>query len=126
MSGHIAKVHETMGLRSATERAVFYVALGGVCFVAYRAWRALSAAGEAAAWAAGKAGEKTANAFEWFFPFDIGETLFYNVQFPDGASHAVPSRSVSALGRFTYSGVNYRLVVDRRIKSGINKFAVKV
>ncbi len=108
------------------DRILIYGALIGVGYLAYKIWKAGKRAGDAAAWAFGKAGEGVANAFEWFFPFDTGENLFYRVGFPDGSTHAIGSRDVSKDGYFTFKGVRYRMAVDKTIKSGTNKFAVKM
>jgi hypothetical protein len=70
--------------------------------------------------------------FEFFHPDAVGETLFYNVRFPDGATHAVPSRAVDRNGVFLNrnlspqykgDGKRYRILVDTSKPTGINKVA---
>jgi hypothetical protein len=38
-----------------------------------------------------------------------GEGTYYQVTFPDGTRHAVPSGTVASSGAFTYQGVRYVL-----------------
>jgi hypothetical protein len=58
-------------------------------------------------------GGALASAGSWiaglFASDSAGEDVYYIVQFPDGAKHAIPSHSVAANGIFTYQGVRYQL-----------------
>jgi hypothetical protein len=105
-------------------------ALGGVLvYLLYRtttaAARALASAGEALG----------SGLFDLFHPDPVGEVLYYSVKFPDGSTHAVPSRSVTSAGRFVNrnlspnypgDGLTYQLFVDKGVASGINKTAFPV
>lgn len=64
--------------------------------------------------------------FDLFHPDQTGDMLFYTVKFPDRSQHSVPSKSVSSTGRFNRDGVQYQLLVDKGITSGVNKYAIKV
>jgi hypothetical protein len=114
------------------------VKLGDIKDVALLA--ALLGAGYAAYRIAGKGKESldaarlavTDAVFEFFHPDAVGETLFYTVRFPDGATHAVPSRAVDRNGVFTNrnlspqyagDGKRYRILVDTSKPAGINKVA---
>lgn len=55
----------------------------------------------------------------------FGDDLYYTVKFSDG-NHAVPSSAVNADGYFSRDGKNYRLLIDTRITSGVNKVGVPV
>jgi hypothetical protein len=69
--------------------------------------------------------------FDLFHPNPVGETLYYTVEFPDGRRHSIPSGTVNADGVFTWvgnsvqqgDGRRYRLLIDKRITSGVNKKA---
>jgi len=60
--------------------------------------------------------------FDFFHPDAAGETLYYNVMFPNGQRHAVPSRAVDSNGIFRNSnlspnyagdGLRYRIMVRK-------------
>jgi hypothetical protein len=53
---------------------------------------------------------------------DTSTDFYYTVRFADG-NHAVPKDSVNADGVFSRNGTNYRLLIDTRIKTGVNKTA---
>jgi hypothetical protein len=106
------------------EKLIFYGAIVLLGYGIFKAYRFGSAVASGAKKAAEAAGYGAANAFEWFYPFDTGETQYWTVQFPGGAKHAIGSRSVSKDGTFSYNSTKYRLAVDKSIVSGVNKFAI--
>lgn len=40
--------------------------------------------------------------FDLFHPGEVGESVFYRVTFPNGASHAIAAGDVDSAGRFSY------------------------
>lgn len=61
-------------------------------------------------------------------PEDKSESLFYTVQFPNGATHAVGKNAISSDGTFTLTvpplaATRWKLLVNPAITSGVNKFA---
>jgi hypothetical protein len=52
----------------------------------------------------------------------FGPELTYTVRFPDG-NHSLDPAIVAADGTFSRNGKRYRLLIDKRIVSGINKTA---
>lgn len=86
-------------------------------------WLLLGAVAGAGLWVYGKlggvskalttAGEAIGSGlYDLFNPDPLGEVTYYIVRFPDGAKHAVPSRSVSADGFFTNTGDGYKYKGD--------------
>lgn len=49
--------------------------------------------------------------YELFGPDEnFGDSLFYNIGFPDGTRHAIGASLVDAQGKFQYNGVWYRML----------------
>lgn len=57
--------------------------------------------------------------FDTLNPSDVSSDLYYRVNFPGGAVHAVHASEIDASGYFTYSGTRYQLQI-----SADQKFAV--
>lgn len=53
--------------------------------------------------------------YDFFHPDTFGESLYYNVMFPDGQRHAVPSRSVNSDGLFRNSNLSPQYAGDGRM-----------
>jgi hypothetical protein len=53
---------------------------------------------------------------------NFGGELFYTVRFPDG-NHAIDAAIVTPDATFSWNGKRYRLLIDKRTVSGINKTA---
>jgi hypothetical protein len=105
------------------EKLLTWGAIGGVAYLLY----GIYSAGSGAKKALNSLGSALGTGlYEIFHPNAVGEMLFYTVEFPDGQRHAVGSRDVDRSGRFTREGRRYQLVVEKGIKTGVNKFAVPV
>lgn len=66
--------------------------------------------------------------YDLFHPDQTGEMLFYTVQFPNGARHAIPSRSVDKNGQFDYiqpplAATRWQMLLS---KDGKQRFAAPV
>lgn len=73
--------------------------------------------------------------FDLFHPDPVGERLYYNVLFPDGQRHSVPSRAVANDATFVNrnlspnypgDGRKYKIIVDKTKARGVNKTAYPV
>jgi hypothetical protein len=127
---HMSTLRERAGgyLREAPggvnlEKFAVYAALAFALYSVYKVYRGTKAVTDALHNAGSAAGSAI---FDWFHPDQVGETIFYTVQFPDGSKHAIASRAVGSDGGFLFNNVRYRIRVDKSIVSGINKFAVRV
>lgn len=71
-------------------------------------------------------GEKIGSGlYEFFNPDPLRDQLFLAVRFPDGSARSVSADLVDQNGFFTFTdGKRYRILIDKRVTSGINKTAV--
>lgn len=95
--------------------------IGLAGYVGYRVIRGIGKGARDALTDAGSA--LGSGLFDLFHKDQAGESLFYTVTFQGGAKHAIASRAVDANGFFNYAGKRFRLLIDRSIVSGNNKFA---
>ena len=111
------------------EKWLTWGVIGGAGYLLYTMFTALKSAQEQLATVGSAIGS---GLYDFFHRDQVGETLFYNVGFPDGSRHAVASRSVDSYGVFRNSGdgntylgdgKTYRLV---RQKSNGLLFAIPV
>lgn len=105
------------------EKLLTWAAIAGIGFFGYKIYSGLSAVKDSLSSLGSALGS---GLYDLFHPDQTGEMVFYNVLFPDGQKHAIPSRSVDSSGRFTYQGRRYQLLVDKGKQSGVNKYAVPV
>jgi hypothetical protein len=106
-------------LRETTNPTQDLVLLGGLVLVGYVLYKVFGAVSAAAG--AASAGAKAVGAtvkggytatvdalssglYSAFGPADVGTSVYYLVNFPDGTRHAVPSNTVDAQGNFTWTG----------------------
>lgn len=97
--------------------------LGALAVGGYLVYRTINKVGDSLATFGGAIGS---GLYDLFHKNQAGEQLHYTVKFPDGSQHAVPSGTVSADGIFSYGGKRYRLAIDKRIASGVNKQAFPI
>lgn len=60
--------------------------------------------------------------YDFFHPNEMGETLFYTVNFSNGR-HAIPSSTVDAAGLFTYRGAQFRIKTKKLANGNIEMWA---
>lgn len=82
----------------------------------YLLYKVLGKGAQAASTAYNAARDWTADTFyRWLGPNEaFGPDLFYNVGFPDGTRHAIPSTAVDANSfAFSRQGTNYRMFLGK-------------
>lgn len=110
---------DSVGARLGTSQTQDYVLLAALAlgaYVLYKVFSAASAVAGAASAGAKAVGQAVSSAYTntvdavssglyaAFGPADVGTSVYFLVNFPNGARHAVPSNTVDGSGNFTWTG----------------------